>query len=81
MPLGKVAVGDRVLAAAASGAAVESRVIFVHDHVEASPTLRISYGVCVCVCVCVCSMRVCVLVPRAHLCTYCTGACVCYVPV
>jgi len=54
MPLGKVAVGDKVLAAAASGAAVESRVIFVHDHVEASPTLRISYGVCVCVCVCVC---------------------------
>jgi len=44
MPLGQVAVGDRVLAAAASGAAVESRVIFVHDHVEASPTLRISYG-------------------------------------
>ncbi len=43
----QVEVGDKVLASSSSGAAVESRVIFVHDHLQASQTLRISYGVCV----------------------------------
>jgi len=42
--MGNVAVGDRVLANAADGSSITSRVIFVHDHKEASPTLRISYG-------------------------------------
>jgi hypothetical protein len=44
----QVEVGDKVLAASSSGDAVESHVIFVHDHLQASQTLRISYGVCVC---------------------------------
>jgi len=42
--MSEVSVGDRVLATGASGDIVSSRVIFTHDHKEASPTLRISYS-------------------------------------